>query len=68
MARTRSQPTPHPVRSLTEVRGPVETPWTIERSRQVYQVGGWGHPYFSINDQGHVEVHPQPDVDRGATI
>lgn len=38
-----------------------EGPWTIERSRDLYQVHGWGQPYFSINAKGHVEVRPDPD-------
>jgi arginine decarboxylase len=43
-------------------------PWSIEKSVQLYQVEGWGHPYFMINDQGHVEVHPRPDLDRGVDL
>lgn len=35
--------------------------WTIQRSADLYQVRGWGHPYFTINQAGHVEVVPDPD-------
>lgn len=38
--------------------------WTVTRSSELYQIGGWGQPYFSINDQGHVEVRPDPHTDR----
>ena len=34
--------------------------WTVERSRDLYQVNGWGQPYFSVNAAGHVEVRPDP--------
>ena len=32
--------------------------WSIERATQYYNVGGWGAGYFSVNDKGHVIVHP----------
>ena len=35
--------------------------WTIQRSADLYQVRGWGHPYFTINQAGHVEVVPDPE-------
>jgi len=38
-------------------------PWSIERSAELYQIQGWGDPYFSINDAGHVVVRPDPKRD-----
>lgn len=35
--------------------------WTIEDSRKLYQIEGWGHPYFDINEEGHVTVAPRGD-------
>jgi arginine decarboxylase len=32
--------------------------WKIQDSLDVYEVNHWGKGYFSINDQGHVTVHP----------
>jgi arginine decarboxylase len=32
--------------------------WSIEKSSQHYNVAGWGAGYFSINERGHVVVHP----------
>ena len=32
--------------------------WKIQDSLDVYEVDHWGKGYFSINDQGHVTVHP----------
>ncbi len=33
--------------------------WRIEDSSELYNVGGWGLKYFSINDKGHVQVTPR---------
>ncbi len=33
--------------------------WTIEESEELYRIAGWGDPYFSINDVGHVTVSPK---------
>lgn len=35
--------------------------WRIEDSAEIYNIGGWGLKYFSINDKGHVQVTPKPD-------
>ncbi len=40
--------------------------WSVERSAELYQIQGWGDPYFSINEVGHVVVRPDPQ--RDATI
>jgi arginine decarboxylase len=32
--------------------------WSIERASQYYNVSGWGAGYFSVNEKGHVIVHP----------
>ncbi len=32
--------------------------WTINDSNKLYQIEGWGDPYFSINDQGNITVSP----------
>ena len=39
--------------------------WTIDDSRELYNVDGWGIGYFAINDQGHITVHPTKEPDRG---
>ena len=33
--------------------------WRIEDSAELYNVKGWGRSYFSINDNGHVQVTPK---------
>ena len=33
--------------------------WRIEDSEELYNITGWGRPYFNVNDQGHVVVTPK---------
>ena len=33
--------------------------WTIENSRDLYNIRGWGLEYFDINNKGHIIVQPQ---------
>ena len=33
--------------------------WRIEDSAELYNITGWGLEYFSINDNGHVQVTPR---------
>lgn len=35
--------------------------WTIDDSKELYNIGGWGAPYFGINDKGNVYVAPCGD-------
>lgn len=40
--------------------------WQLEDSQELYNVGGWGVDYFSINERGHACVTPRaggPSVD-----
>ena len=32
--------------------------WTIEDSKELYNISGWGTSYFGINDKGDVYVTP----------
>lgn len=36
----------------------IEQTWTVADSEALYQIRGWGEPYFSINDLGHIQVSP----------
>ena len=38
-------------------------PWTTERSASLYQIDGWGKPYFTVDENGHVVVTPDPETD-----
>lgn len=35
--------------------------WTIEDSRELYNINGWGVSYFGVNDKGNVYVTPCKD-------
>jgi arginine decarboxylase len=35
--------------------------WTVHDASELYEVARWGKDYFSINDAGHLEVHPTKD-------
>ncbi len=43
-------------------------PWTTATASARYQVGGWGTPYFSVNDRGQVEVRPDPSRDSAINL
>lgn len=42
--------------------------WSVEQSAEIYQVKGWGEPYFGINAAGHIEVRPDPSKDQGIDL
>ena len=35
--------------------------WTIEDSKELYNINGWGTSYFNINNEGNVYVTPSKD-------
>ncbi len=37
---------------------PARGPWSPADSSKLYGISNWGQGYFSVNDQGHVAVHP----------
>src|SRR4051812_42465065 len=32
--------------------------WSIDKATQHYNIAGWGAGYFSVNEKGHLCVHP----------
>ena len=38
--------------------------WTIEDSKELYNINGWGVSYFGINEEGNVYVSPSKDQTR----
>jgi arginine decarboxylase len=48
-----------PIDGLQTGEGAIDTPWTTDDSRELYNIDGWGIGYFGINEQGHVTVHPR---------
>ncbi|HET9552512.1 MAG TPA: biosynthetic arginine decarboxylase [Anaeromyxobacteraceae bacterium] len=47
---------PEPRSDATTAMAPSD--WSIERATQYYNIAGWGAGYFSVNDKGHVVIHP----------
>ena len=33
-------------------------PWSLSDATKLYGIKQWGQGYFSVNDEGHVAVHP----------
>ena len=42
--------------------------WTSQKSAQLYQIQGWGLPYFSVTDEGTVQVTPDPTRERNINL
>jgi arginine decarboxylase len=42
--------------------------WSVEKSAELYQIRGWGEPYFRVGAQGCVEVCPDPARDRAIDL
>ncbi len=42
--------------------------WSVKKSTKLYQIKGWGEPYFRINERGHVEVRPDPPSDKAIDL
>jgi arginine decarboxylase len=51
----------------TLVLDPTER-WTLQDSRDLYDIAAWGKGYFSIDDKGHVRVHPEKDPQRSIDL
>ncbi|NOY90087.1 MAG: biosynthetic arginine decarboxylase [Deltaproteobacteria bacterium] len=43
-------------------------PHNPSASAALYQIEGWGRPYFVVNDAGHVEVRPDPSRDEAIDL
>jgi arginine decarboxylase len=35
--------------------------WTVTDASELYEVPRWGKGYFSVNANGHLQVHPNKD-------
>ena len=47
----------------------VETQmWSVKKSAQIYQIDGWGKPYFTVNSAGHVEVRASAEPSRSVDL
>src|SRR6266576_1984694 len=46
------------LRFIAARRSDMKTDWDVESAITTYNVDGWGSGYFSINDNGNVNVRP----------
>ena len=44
------------------------TAWTVHDASELYEVPRWSNGYFSVNSQGHVQVHPTKDQGRAIDL
>ncbi len=49
------------------VREPAER-WTTADAAELYDVAAWSKGYFSVGDNGHVQVHPTKDLTRSIDL
>src|SRR4029450_11237553 len=42
--------------------------WSVHDAREPYGVARWGNGYFSVNEAGHVQVHPTKDPARAIDL
>jgi arginine decarboxylase len=54
--------------TVTRLRADVGSKWSITEATELYDVARWGQGYFSVNEQGHVVVHPTKDPARGVDL
>jgi arginine decarboxylase len=43
-------------------------PWSISDAADLYEIGRWGAGYFSVNQAGHLCVHPTKDPARSIDV
>ncbi|MEQ1757130.1 MAG: biosynthetic arginine decarboxylase [Vicinamibacterales bacterium] len=42
--------------------------WSVHDASELYEVPRWGNGYFSVNQAGHVAVHPTKEPSRGIDL
>lgn len=42
--------------------------WNIAKSNELYNINGWGAPYFSANRKGEIAVHPKGNKNRSVSL
>jgi arginine decarboxylase len=42
--------------------------WTVHDASELYEVARWGNGYFSVNQAGHVQVHPTKEAARAIDL
>ncbi len=47
---------------------PGKPTWTSTEAAELYDVPRWGQGYFSVGEQGHLQVHPTKDPNHGVDL
>jgi arginine decarboxylase len=47
---------------------PGTSPWSATDAAELYDVPRWGQGYFSVNEQGHLQVHPTMEPARSVDL
>src|SRR5688572_18728404 len=42
--------------------------WSVHEASELYEVSRWGNGYISVNDAGHVQVHPTREPARAIDL
>ena len=53
---------------LRSTNGTTTAQWTVADATEHYDVARWGQGYFSVNDAGHVQVHPTKEPHRSVDL
>ena len=53
---------------LTTSVSPGSTPWSTTEAAELYDVPRWGQGYFSVNELGHLQVHPTKEPNRSVDL
>ncbi len=53
---------------LRPQNGSATAQWTAADAAELYEVARWGQGYFSVNDAGHMQVHPTRDAARSVDL
>ena len=47
---------------------PGTSPWTASDAAELYDIARWGQGYFSVDENGHVRVHPTKEPERSVDL
>ena len=47
---------------------PGTSPWSATEAAEMYDVPRWGQGYFSVSEQGHLQVHPTKEPGRSVDL
>ena len=42
--------------------------WSVQDAVELYGVNNWGRQFFSVNDAGHLVVHPTAQKENGIDL